>query len=323
MYYFSLAKRPALKEAFSDLNNDSGIKVFDVPYKINNKILEFLFRVHMSKKLNDHFYLPFKKIWKKSYCIENEMIDWKQDNFLIIIDSSLVWYSSGYLNQLKKKGIKLIFLAFNPMHQLIENRTFWNVFSKIKFDLLFSVFDIRDPYDFSTIQTYSVYSKCSIPKKSNTFDIVFLGMDKGRHKRIVDIYNHAINLGFKMDVSIIHYNGPEDEKHPEIDYCDEVPYMDYLEKIVNSKCILEIVQDDQKGVTLRTFEAIVYGKYLITNNQFIKEMPFYNPNYIHFYKTIGDIDLNFLREDIVVDYKYDGSFSPLNLIDEITEKLNK
>lgn len=323
MYYFSLAKRPALKEAFSDLNNDSRIKVFDVPYQISNKVLDFLFRAHMSKKLNDHFNLPFKGFWKKTYCIENEKIDWNQDNFLIIIDSSLIWYSPSYLNRLKEKGIKLIFLAFNPMHQLRENRTFWNIFSKIKFDLLFSVFDIRDPSDFGTIQTYAVYSQCSVSRISNTCDIVFLGMDKGRHKRIVDIYNRAIDLHLKMDVSIIHYSGLENEKHPEINYCAEVPYLDYLKKIVNSKCILEIVQDGQKGVTLRTFEAIVYGKHLITNNQYVKEMPFYNSNYIHVYKSIDDIDLNFLREDIVVDYKYDGSFSPLNFIDEITEKLNK
>lgn len=48
----------------------------------------------------------------------------------------------------------------------------------------------------------------------------------------------------------------------------------------NSKIILDINHPDQKGLTMRTFEAIGAQKKLITSNEDIKKYSFYNPNNI-------------------------------------------
>ena len=88
MFYLSLADRPALKEVFTDFSHDPETKVFYTPYEIDNKILKLLFRIHMSKKINDVVDLPFKSVWKKYYRINAERIDWNLDNYLIIIDSA-------------------------------------------------------------------------------------------------------------------------------------------------------------------------------------------------------------------------------------------
>ena len=49
-----------------------------------------------------------------------------------------------------------------------------------------------------------------------------------------------------------------------------------IELYNQSKVILDINHPGQKGLTMRTFEAIGAGKKLITTNSEIKKYPFYN-----------------------------------------------
>lgn len=323
-FVFSLALRPALKEVFSDLNNDCESMVFAHPYEINNRILNFFFRVHMSKKINDWIDLPFKSVWKKYYCIDK--VDWNQYNepYLIIIDSALVWYSARYLNDLRKRaGVKIVLLLFNPMNILEANRTFMNVFNKVEFDLKLCTFDVRDAENYGCVQTYSVYSRLPIMVNKCNSDIVYLGMDKGRYQDIIECFNSFLQADFKADFSIINCQVHESVRCRGIKYISEISYIEYLTKVCESKAILEIVQKGQEGITLRTFEAIVYGKHLFTNNQHVKTIPFYNDRFIHFFNDIDEIDISCLKESPVADYNYNGIFSPVNLKKEIVENIYK
>ncbi len=317
MFYISLTDRPALKEVFDDLRQDSETTILYTPYEIRNRLLKLLFRIHMSKKINDRINLPYKSVWKKYYKINNQKIDWNTDNYLVIIDSALVWYSPKYLNGLRNKGMKLILLAFNPFSQLKQNPTFWNVYSGITFDLVLSTFDIRDPKEYGTVQTYAVYSKYFKESSFIRRDLFFLGMDKGRHNYIKHILDLSREMALSCDFNIINYHGSEEEKCENIRYCGEVKYSEYLKKMSESKCILEIVQEGQIGITLRTFEAIVYNKMLLTNNEHIVDMPFYNSKYMKVFHDLSDIDLSFINSENEIDYGYDNQFSPVLIKDQI------
>lgn len=322
-FIVSLANRPALKESFSDLYSDPEFEVIDHPICIKNKLLNFLYRAHMSKKLNDYFYLPFKSIWKRFYFIDG--IDWDlyKEKYLIIVDSALVWYSAEYLNKVRRgHNIKVILLLFNPMNILQSNKTFMDIYNRVNFDLKLCTFDVRDADEFDCKQTYSIYSKLNFNYCDPCYDIVYLGMDKGRYKKILECYNLAKESGLTVDFSIINCQEDAANREPGIKYIKEVPYIDYLDLVNKSKAILEIVQKGQEGITLRTFEAIVYGKHLFTNNQHVKLMPFYNPKYIHLFEDIKDIDFTPITENFSVDYEYINSFSPINLKREITQYLN-
>ncbi|MBP3817755.1 MAG: hypothetical protein J6H31_05570 [Butyrivibrio sp.] len=58
----------------------------------------------------------------------------------------------------------------------------------------------------------------------------------------------------------------------------ELAYEDMLLEECACKCILDIVQEGQKGLTWRPLEAMFYKKKLITNFNEIKQYDFYNPN---------------------------------------------
>ncbi len=45
-----------------------------------------------------------------------------------------------------------------------------------------------------------------------------------------------------------------------------MPYEKYLQFVINTNCIVEILQDGTTGYTLRTWEALAFNKKLLTNN---------------------------------------------------------
>lgn len=59
-----------------------------------------------------------------------------------------------------------------------------------------------------------------------------------------------------------------------------LPYPKFVEKEMESRCLLEIVQNGQADITWRAMEAQFYEKKLITNCTGIKQYPFYNPHNI-------------------------------------------
>ena len=65
----------------------------------------------------------------------------------------------------------------------------------------------------------------------------------------------------------------EDEKHLQEIYLD---YNEVINRIAQSKTILDFVVEGQKGITLRPMEAIFHSKKLITNNKDVMNYNFYN-----------------------------------------------
>lgn len=97
-------------------------------------------------------------------------------------------------------------------------------------------------------------------------DLLFVGRDKGR-KSIVDELQASLSAaGFTV---YIKFTGGGVKL---------IPYQDYLSLLANSKCLLDITQEGQNGLTLRPIEAAIYGKKLITTNASIKNTALYNAN---------------------------------------------
>jgi hypothetical protein len=98
-------------------------------------------------------------------------------------------------------------------------------------------------------------------------------------------------------------------------------YNDVLTKELEAKCILDIVQEGQIALSLRPYEAVCYNRKLLTNNRTILKFPFYNPQYMQFFEKVNDIDWNWVKEDIAVDYHYNGEFSPIRLLEDIKRRI--
>lgn len=100
------------------------------------------------------------------------------------------------------------------------------------------------------------------------YDFYFLGRIKDRYNTIKEIESYLNNRGYNNLFIYV---------------SDKSQYISYdtnIRNIRSCRCIIDINQRPQAGITLRPIESLFYKKKLITNNPNIRTIDFYNPNNI-------------------------------------------
>lgn len=120
-----------------------------------------------------------------------------------------------------------------------------------------------------------------VKSKGVLYDVMFFGIDKDRLHVLKELAKTFQEYGISYDIKVI----PDKRKsYPKEDnlYLSKLflPYPKFVEKEMESRCFLEIVQNGQADITWRAMEAQFYEKKLITNCTGIKQYPFYNPHNI-------------------------------------------
>jgi len=153
------------------------------------------------------------------------------------------------------------------------------------------------------------FSKHSFSKSK----FLFVGQDKGRLDNLLKIQNILNNFHVE---SFFYVTKDVDKEYVESGLVSmqtkPLPYDAYLAEIVKCSGLIDIVQNGQKGMTLRVLEALFLKKKLITNNPSIKEYDFYNSNNIYLLNEGFDDEsfADFLAADFVsanpdLLYRYD------------------
>lgn len=132
-------------------------------------------------------------------------------------------------------------------------------------------------------------------EKEKLYDLLFVGMDKGRREKLQMIEERfrdlQINAKFYITSNI------DDVTRPQV---KPIPYNEYLEMIQQSKALLDYVQEGQFGMTLRIMESLFFQKKLVTNDIMIKHEEFYKPENIF---ILGVDDMSGLYNFINSPYK--------------------
>lgn len=112
-------------------------------------------------------------------------------------------------------------------------------------------------------------------------DVVFIGIDKNRNELLSEIADMLDCFNIKYQLRLIDAKSCKDnriiyEKEP-------LKYSTVIEACLESKAILELVADNQQGLTWRSLEALFFEKKLITNNKSIVDYDFYDKRNIFIY----------------------------------------
>lgn len=127
------------------------------------------------------------------------------------------------------------------------------------------------------------------------YDFYFAGVDKGRFKILESIKNQ-IGSSDRFIIRKVHpYRWIWDSQ-----YQRPISYSDYLDEISKCKVIIELNQEKQRGLTVRTLESIILQKKLVTNNKDIINYSFYNPKNIF---IITNDNISKLNEFLNVDFE--------------------
>lgn len=127
-------------------------------------------------------------------------------------------------------------------------------------------------------------------------DCYYCAKDKNRMELLLDLQKllEKENLSYQFDVVLDKDTKYRRSDIPKINVLNQViDYEQMAKNIKASRCVVEIVQKGQLGMTRRPLEAVFYNKKLITNNPYARQYSFYKPENIYIIGgenigTIGD-----------------------------------
>lgn len=287
-----------------------------------------LFRLHFSKKINRIIPKPFSRyIYKRLY-----QPDFHNNNNLCIIfmcDKPEIYNNRKYVETIRRQ---------NPNAQLVLYIVdIVGMNDKLDIEYAKNTFDLVVSYDHNDAQQYGLkyyptpHSKI-IPDTSGAMtqsDVYFCGKAKSRERfaKIIRIFELCRAQGLKCDFIITEV--PENEKiyADEITYNTEITYLENCQHIINTKAIVEILQNDASGFTPRLWDSIIHEKYLITDNMSIAESKFYDSDgmFILNPQNMSDWDITSFLHSIRHQLKYTDDFknqlSPVNFLQFIEQNL--
>ena len=187
-------------------------------------------------------------------------------------------------------------------------------------------FDATDAQLYGLNHWWSLYSRIeNIVHTLPTNDLYFCGQGFNRIPLIASLLEHALeqHVSFDMHIANIEEGVHSDAlQYPNVHVLEKgtrISYPESLAHCVQARCILEISNPRHNGLTLRPFEAVCYNRKLLTNNKAIFSFPYYDSRYMHYFEKVEDIDWNWVKEDIEVNYHYNGEFSPIHLLEDIVK----
>lgn len=301
----------------NDLYHKDDIFVCD---GISNHLLDKISRLHNSSKLNKYIEFPLKSIWFPLYTASKKF-QTKKKQYAIFAEANNLSFSGKYLRYLRKKYpyLVLIFNFSNPCGEdnLLRLRKVEQYYDHI---ITFNKADSEQyGYELLPINGYSHMDvpDVAIPES----DVFFIGKDKGRLPILLEIHDRLTELGLRGDFWVVNVNESDIVPREGIVYNQRMSYMEVLQRVNKTKCVLELLEGNNDYASLRTTEALTYYKKLITMSPCIQNSPHYSPSQMLYIQSASEITKEFFESPIQNHYDI-ADFSPIKGLVEI-EKLER
>lgn len=189
--------------------------------------------------------------------------DWKKhihEYDVLILPAS--YYAPKVIRYAKKKNkdIRVIVWYWNSIVFDYDPK----FFSHLDCELWSFDRDDCDKYGLKYNSQY-YFNDIKLEKEDSKIDVLFIGRDKGRLAKLIELEKKFNLLGLSTYFYITETIKKDNTKG--YSFKKEMDYSETLELIKKSKAILDFTQDYQAGLTLRPLESLYFGKKLITNNQ--------------------------------------------------------
>lgn len=253
-------------------------------YKRINLLLRVIRKYHFK------FRLPFQHMWYSKFDKRLE-----EKSTIIIFDAA---FNDNFIKYISKKltDKKIILWYWNPIRNSIDPSKLENYnVEKWSYSLEdCKVYNLK----YNTTFYFQELVKFTDSDSNLSSDVCFIGRDKGRLNLLLKYKEKFESLELKTNFYITPTKWYELRKNKI--YKKNIEYDQIIEIIKNSKAILDIVQSQSDGLTLRAMESIFFRKKLITNNKIIKKYDFYSKDNIF---VLSEDNLDDLTKFIGSPYK--------------------
>ena len=319
-----------MQHCYRDLSSLDNVIVKST-FQNNLKRLKLPYRLHMNGRINRVVKLPFKFVWNKHL-----FPDCKFNN-----NNPICFIFSGYwvklaielntIPYLRKKfiGCKIVWYLQDLVTKQYKFYDLDNA-DLIEFHSVRKLYDLVVSYDKGDCLRYNLnyYPTPFSCYHGNLWDmsfsdIYFCAKVKDRLPEVMRTYQLLVDQGLKVEFYLTGVEQKDQIEKEGITYGGNVSYEVIIQKVLHTKCILEIMQNGAEGFTMRTNEAIVFKKKLLTNNSKIKNSTFYDPANISIIEN-GRIETSFIQkiknEGYTCEYENAQDLSPINFIIYVDNK---
>ncbi|WP_313119807.1 hypothetical protein [Proteiniclasticum ruminis] len=269
---------------FANLIHDLGYTVVSAYKKIN-------FAKRVIRKIHFKSSCPKKEIWF------NKKYDLDKFDSLIIFDAAVNYELVKYIKKIYPDK-RVILWYWNPVRNSIDPTL---LSSEICEKWSYSLEDCKK-YNLKYNTTFYFEELTNIYKGKDRnelcYDILFVGRDKGRLSMLLEYKEKFESLGLETNFHITPTKWYEKRKNKV--YMNDISYNEIINLIKKSKAILDIMQNETDGLTLRAMESLFFERKLITNNQTIVQYDFYSKDNIF---VLGIDKIDNLLEFIELPYK--------------------
>ncbi len=120
------------------------------------------------------------------------------------------------------------------------------------------------------------FSEMAIEPAEKLYDIVFVGKDKGRLPVLLELKKSFEDMGLATKFIITPTNSYT--THPE--YSPSISYMESVKLNAQAKAVLDYIEINNSGQSLRVIEALFQKEKIITNSILVADYDFYCPENI-------------------------------------------
>lgn len=300
---------------FKDLCEVPNIRNY-VFWEPKNSWIRLLRKVHCNPTLAKYLRLPARDAWFDFQRIDGLM---PEDGYLLVNSSAMCAPTMDFWRRLKKRhpDARFVLILVDSLHgsskHMPECIRRLRAFS---WDQVLS-YDRNDceTYGFSYIG-FSYYSDYTdVHPSVRCSDLYCISSLKGRQ----NIYRELAEQCSRHKVdSLMKIYSPLKP----VDFGVRLSQMEAYDKVVadvmSANCLLEVVGKGQGAQTLRYLEALCYNKKLLSNNPCLKELPYYDSNYMRQFNDIDDIDWDWVKKKEPVRYVQRPSFSSARLLEFLT-----
>lgn len=238
---------------------EAGYEVYD-PYVGSTLFLRIIREIHF--RLN----LPLKSIWYNKDNLINDKTIFIYEP--LIIANYMKWISSNTMN------CKIILFYANPVNVSINPNLINDSWcEKWTVDILDA-----NKYGLRYYEGGVYFKHWTVCKEIPSIDVFYVGKDKGRLEKILNLRKIFEELGLRTYFHITAgrgYKRKKDKYHQPF-----MPYDDVLKMLGKTKAILHLIDGCQRGITMRIAESLLHEIKLITDDKDIVNYDFYHPNNI-------------------------------------------
>lgn len=280
--------------ALQDLGIESyHIKIGNFKYKnLGERILNSLSKIFLGKNPK------LKK--RQDYIIETLEKRGKQDQILVI-NPELI--DEQYHKKIKTYTDKYIAYLYDsvsrcPVQHLLDGY-FDEIYSFDKDDIL--------KYGFKQTTNYNYLSHYTKPKNfSPAFEVLYVASFDKRmeHLRKIALALDKIKVSYKFIIvgkktTLFKLKNLFTNKYSFIELRRKrISQSELIELYKKSNVVLDLVREQQTGLSFRVFEAMATDNKLITNNNTVKNYDFYNPkNILIINSDCENLDVNFFKSN--------------------------